>query len=120
MDITINELKRLKFEDFIWLLFAFLCFINIYGDDLQKKYLNTNDPNLEIKSNEVFLFTLIVTFFIYLYFFIRNYNALKNASFDTKSLYIVKILGSSFLLAGVICLIYFQKKNQSFIGSPGL
>jgi hypothetical protein len=120
METTIEELKRLKFEDLLWLLFAFLSFLNIYGDDLQKKYLNTSNKELEDKSNQVFLFTLGVTFLIYLYFFIRNYNAFKNTSLENKKLYTIKVLGSSFLLAGIICLIYFQKKNQSFIGTPGL
>jgi hypothetical protein len=117
---TLEELKRLKFEDYIYLLFAFLAFINIYGDDLQKKFLNTNDTNLEKKSNEVFTLTLTITFFIYIYFFIRNYKAFKNASSENKNLFTVKVLGSSFLIAGVLCLIYFQKKNQTFIGTPSL
>lgn len=115
-----KELKRLKFEDMLWIIFGILCFINVYGDNIQEKNLLINSSFLEKKSNKVFTFTLTVTFLIYIYFFIRNYNSLKNASKDEKDLYTIKILGSSFLIAGIICLIYFQTNNKSFIGSPSL
>jgi hypothetical protein len=115
---VVSELKRLNFEDFLWLIFGGLCIINIYGDYKEKEYLKTNNNYYKNNSNYIFELTLIVTFFIYLYFFIRNYKAYKK-SFN-KELYTIKVLGSSFLLAGVICLIYFQTKQSLFIGPPAL
>ena len=35
----VNELNRLNFEDLLWIIFALLCFANVYGDDLQKNIL---------------------------------------------------------------------------------
>ena len=32
-----KELKRLKFEDMLWIIFGMLCFINVYGDNIQEK-----------------------------------------------------------------------------------
>lgn len=119
-DNEIEELKRLKFEDFLWVIFALLALMNIYGDNLQKQYLNTHLQYYEKEANDVFLFTLIVTLLIYIYFFIRNEYQYKNASLNTKNLFAVKWLGSAFLIAGAICLIYFQKNNENFIGSPSL
>lgn len=116
----IEELKRLWFEDLLWIIFGILCFINVYGDNIQEKNLYINSSVLEKKSNDVFTFTLIITFLIYIYFFIRNYNSYKNASNEQKRLYTLKILGSSFLIAGVICLIYFQTNIKSFVGAPSL
>ena len=95
----ISELKRLHFENVIWIVFAGLCVLNILGD------------------NEL---TLTMTFFIYLYFFNRNFKQLNKASSDKKALYEVKVLGSIFLISGIICLIYFQKKQKNFAGSPAL
>lgn len=66
-----DEISRLNFEDFLWFIFALLCFLN-------------------------------------------------RVSGSQKALYRIKLLGSSLLLAGVICLIYFQVNNNSFIGSPAL
>lgn len=117
---TLEELKRLKFEDFLWIVFAVLCFLNVYGDYNDKEFLITNDNYYKTNSNKIFELTLIVTFFIYLYFLSRNYKFYKKASSENKNDYFIKVLGSSFLLAGVICLIYFQTKQNSFVGSPAL
>lgn len=115
-----EEIKRLNFEDLLWLIFVFLSLLNIYGDYDDKKYLLTNDVKYKKESNKVFTFTLIVAFFIYLYFFARNYNAYKKASPEQKNLYLIKLLGSAFFIAGAICLLYFQINQNSFVGSPAL
>ena len=115
-----NEINRLNFENWLWILFIGLCIMNIYGDEEVKKYIETNDKVYENDSNKIFEITLIITSFIYIYFFVRNYNAYKKVSEDKKELYMIKLLGSSFLLAGIICLLYFQTRQSSFIGSPAL
>lgn len=115
-----NELKRLKFEDMLWIIFGILCFINIYGDKLQETDIYNNSKMLEKSANNIFTFTLIVTFFIYVYFFIRNYNNYENASSDKKELYTIKVFGSIFLIVVVVCLIYFQTHNKNAIGAPSL
>ena len=117
---VVSELNRLNFEDFLYILFAALAIINIYGDHNDKEYLLTNDKRFQMKSNTIFEITLVVTFFIYLYFLHRNYKFYKKASKENKDLFFIKLLGSSFLLAGAICLIYFQFKQRDFIGSPAL
>ena len=96
---NINELKRLNFEDWIWIIFAILCFINVFGDYLQKEYLKTNIDEYDKESDYVFTFTLIVTLFIYIYFFLRNYSMYKNISQQNKPLYSIKVIGSIFLIA---------------------
>lgn len=117
---TLNELERLNFEDFLWIVFAILCIANIYGDYNDKEYLKTHNQSYQTTSNKVFEFTLKVTFFIYVYFLIRNYKFYEKVPEKDKQLYFIKVLGSSFLLAGSICLIYFQTTENSFIGSPAL
>ena len=94
--------------------------MNVYGDYKEEEYLKTNNQVFENQSNNIFEITLIITFFIYVYFFIRNYKFYEKASEEDKSLYLIKVLGSSFLIAGIICLIYFQTKQTSFVGSPAI
>lgn len=122
MDSTniINEIKRLEFEDFLWVVFAIISIINIYGDYNEKEYLKTNNKTFENKSNKIFEFTLTIALLIYIYFFSRNYNAYKESTIEKRNLYTIKLLGSSLLIAGVLCLLYFQKNQTSFIGSPSL
>lgn len=106
-----SELKRLNFEDFLWIIFAILCIANVFGDRYDKEYLVTHNKNYQDESNKIFEITLIITFFIYIYFFVRNYHVYETVSEEQKTLYLIKVLGSSFLLAGVIRLIYFQTKH---------
>ncbi len=117
---VLSKINRLKLEDLIWIIFIILSVANIYGDKLEKDYLRTNNKKLDEKANLVFEIILIVTFFIYIYFWQRNYNDYKKASIENKKLFMVKLLGSSFLIAGIICLLYFQSKNSGFIGTPAI
>ena len=120
MNIFDYDIKRLNFEDYIWIIFAVLAFFNIYGDNLQKEFLKTNDKNYEKKANDVFLLVLIVGFFIYLYFFYRNYRIFLKTKEEDKRLFIIKLIGSALLISGSMCLIYFQYKQTDFIGTPGI
>ena len=115
---TNNKIKQLNFEEFIWVIFIIISSLNIYGEELEKKYIISNREVYEKDANKIFKITLIVTFLIYIYFFKRNYNAFKNASDNEKQLYETKLLGSSFLLAGLLLLIYFQFNQSSFVGAP--
>lgn len=57
-----KNIKCLNFEDMIWILFAFLCFINIYGNSLEKKHTINNDSIFQSKADDVFIITLTITF----------------------------------------------------------
>lgn len=120
MNIFEDDIKRLNFEDYIWIIFAVLSFLNIYGDNLQKEFLITNNKSYENKANDVFLFVLIIGFFIYLYFLYRNYRIFLQTRDEEKGLFLIKLMGSALLLSGSICLIYFQYKQTDFIGTPGI
>ena len=37
-----EEINRLNFENYIWILFAFLCLLNIRGDNDDINYIKTN------------------------------------------------------------------------------
>lgn len=118
-DSSSDEIKRLKWENTIWIVFAFLCLLNIAGDNDEINYLRRNNINFKREANTIFEFTLTITFLIYLYFFTRNVNQLEKNQ-DKKELYEIKVFGSIFLIFGIICLIYFQKKQKNFTGSPAL
>lgn len=117
---VIDEIGRLNFEDLLWILFIILSLSNIYGDYEEKEYLKTNNYKYKNTSNHIFEITLILTFFIYIYFFTRNYKAYEKESEEDKQLYSIKLLGSLFLIIGILCLIYFQTNQKSFVGSPAL
>jgi len=107
----LNELRRIDFEDFVWGVFALLCIINIYGDYNEKEYLKRHDESFKTRSNYIFEITLISTFLIYIYFFIRNYKAYQKCSKEKKKLFLVKVLSSCFSLVASLCLIFVQTKQ---------
>lgn len=113
-----SEIKRLNFEDFLWIIFIGIALLNIFGDYNEKEYLKSNNIYYKDQANHIFEITLLITFLIYIYFNIRNYNALKKAPEARKGLYQIKLFGSILLIVGVLCLIYFQHEQTAFIGSP--
>lgn len=126
----INELKRLKFEDYIWIVFIVLSILDIVADNYQKKFIVTDNSSYEQIANKLYTLIVFISVFIYLYFFIRNYHA--NSKMDIhnpdKYLFEIKLLGSIFFLVGVLCLLYFQVNisdnntgsSKPFIGGPAL
>lgn len=120
MDSIHSEIDRLNFENILWIIFIVLSILNIIGDNYEKKYVSFNDIYYKREANKIFEFTLIVTFFIYLYFLYRNYNSMNNVSDDMRGIYEIKFLGSIFLIIGILCLLYFQEKQTSFVGSPAI
>ena len=120
MSIFDDDISRLNLEDYIWIVFAILAFLNIFGDNLLKEFIKTKNKNFENRANKIFLFTLIVSFIIYIYFFYRNYIFFKKASNEDKFLLLIKLIGSSLLIGGTLCIIYFQIKQSDFIGTPAI
>lgn len=80
-----DEIKRLKFEDLLWIIFALLSMMNVYKDYNEEAFLETNNDYFKDKSNNILGMTLLITLLIYIYFFNRNYNAYKNANIGEKN-----------------------------------
>ena len=104
-----SEIFRLNFEDFLWSIFIILAVLNIQGDYDEKKYIDSHNEIFRNESNSIFTLTLTITFFIYLYFLVRNYNFYKQVPSYQKQAYLIQLYGSAFLVAGVCLLLYFQK-----------
>ena len=120
---VIEELKRLNFEDIIWIIFIILSSLDILADNYQRKYLLNNDKYYENIANKIYIIITIITILIYIYFFTRNYNLYQKSSLDQKDNLKIKLLGSIFLLIGGICLLSSQINNNQdnpFIGGPAL
>ena len=120
MSIFDDDLKRLNLEDYIWIVFAILAFLNIVGDNLEKCFIRTNKKIYSDKASDIFMFILIISLIIYIYFFYRNYVFYIKANEKEKENLLIKLIGSSLLIGGVLCLIYFQYNQRDFIGTPAI
>lgn len=113
-----RTLTELNFEDFICLVFIAVAILNISGDKHEKKYIIEHDYHEKEKANKIFEISITISIIIYLYFVYRNYKDYQKVSEEKKELYQIKLLGSILFIVGGICLLYFQKKQKSFIGIP--
>lgn len=72
-----NEIKDLEIDEIIWVVFIFLSIINITGDECKKKYCVNKDKNEEERAKVIFLFTLFVSFIVYIYIASIKYKRVK-------------------------------------------
>lgn len=113
-----KKILMLYFEDFLLVIFICLNILNMIGDKYERDFLRSNRNVYKIYANRIFDFTLFVTIIIYFYFLIRNYKSYRDISYDQKNLYRIKLFGSIFVIVGIICLFYFQRKQSNFVGVP--
>lgn len=63
-----DEIKRLKFEDLLWIIFALLSMMNVYKYYNEEAFLETNNDYFKDKSNNILRMTLLITLLIYIHF----------------------------------------------------
>src|SRR5699024_2609202 len=102
---TYDMIRRLNFENIIWIIFIVISILDIYGDELIKKQLINNDKISGEKAKKLFLGISIVSIVIYLYFLARNYNDYKK--YKNKN-YKIRLIASILVFVGTIMLLYFQ------------
>ena len=107
--------KRLNFENFIWIIFIVVSVIDIYGDELIKKGVKENNKEAQRKAENLFLGVALISILVYIYFFYRNYIDYKN---HCNKYYEVRLFGSALILIGTLCLIYFLLYNSTDIELP--
>ena len=115
---TEEAIKQIRTEEILSATFIVLGILSIYGDEIQKKYITTNDYEYEKKDTNIFRLVLLITFILYIVFLYRSYKSYENAPIKEKEIFKVKLLGSCFFLAGIICTIYFQLSRQNTLGAP--
>ena len=122
MDCKIKgEIDRLNFEDLLWVIFIILSIMNIISNYYQKEFVVSNYQYYEDKANNISIVVLSILVFIYLYFFLRNYNMYNNKDNDVTNADFVKVVGSFLFIVGALCLLYFQvSSDDNFIGGPAL
>ena len=63
-----NDILRLNFENFIWIVFITISVLNIIADNDEKKFINANNSVYKTEANNIFELTISL---IYIYFAFR-------------------------------------------------
>ena len=108
-------IKRLSFENFIWITFIIVSALDIYGDELIKKSVVNNDLKSKDKAENLFLFVALISILVYIYFFYRNYTDYKKYC---TNYYKIRLIGIILGLIGTLFLLYFQINNISIDDLP--
>lgn len=109
-------IKRLNFENWIWVIYIVIGLFSIYGDELIKKSVLYGDRESEQLATNIFSIILVVTLIIYLYFLVRNYSDLERHR--NNDAYQIRFLGSLFIFIGILFFLYFQLKTSNDNGMP--
>lgn len=120
MNDNASKVKELEFEKVLWWIVIFLSALNIYGDNLEQLFFKNNNIDAEKKAKKIFIFTITVSLIIYLYYVYRNYKYYSVSKFKRNEtfLYLIRLIGSIFVVVGVIFILYYEVKEKTPVGTP--
>ena len=103
-----KKLKRLRNEDFIWIVYFFIVVFALYSNKLDRDYLLKKDN--EAYKREKYITIFFIAFFIYLYFLLlltEDLGSMEKNFNDPvyRSTFIQLIAAILFLIGGAIYLI---------------
>ena len=104
------RLKRLKNEDFIWIIYFFIAAFAIFSNKLEREYVLNNSNIAYKKSKTINIILFLVAFFIYLYFvllFTQDLNNMEKNFNNEKyrNTFLQLIAALLFLIGGIIYLV---------------
>lgn len=103
-------LKKIKTENYVWIIYFILIGLCLYGNTFEKNYVLYNDQKSKETYRKITIFIFAVALIIYLYFFFDNYKDVKNLkptdSKRKKDLNELSLLGSTLILIAGLIFIY--------------
>lgn len=105
-----KKLKRLRNEDFIWIVYFFIVVFALYSNKLDRDYLLKNNNEAYKREKYINITIFFITFFIYLYFLLlltEDLGSMEKNFNDPayRSTFIQLIAAILFLIGGAIYLI---------------
>ncbi len=110
MDDISKKLKKLRNEDFIWIVYFFIVVFAIYSNKLDRDYLLKKNNEAYKREKYINITIFFVAFFIYLYFLLlltEDLGSMEKNFNDPayRSTFIQLIAAILFLIGGAIYLI---------------
>ncbi len=103
-------LKKIKTENYVWIIYFILIGLCLCGNTFEKNYVLYNDQKSKETYRKITIFIFAVALIIYLYFFFDNYKDVKNLkptdSKRKKDLNKLSLLGSTLILIAGLIFIY--------------
>lgn len=110
------ELREVTINEWIWIIFIILSASNVFGDELEKKSLQSRECHDE-KARIIFLKTATIAIIIYFYFVINSYKKLQQTKIKNQDTRLreIQVLGNSLIFVGALLVFYFNINNKNQI-----
>ena len=114
----IKEIKSLELDQSLSGIFILLSVATIIGDQFVKKYYINKDKNAYITAKKIFISSLIVTLLIYIYFLKKSKDGYNEEILQGEESFphLIRLIGSTLLVVGISCLLFFQITDDELTG----
>ena len=118
MENNAQEIERISFETLLSIIFIMTSLLNILGNKFHLEYLITSNNEKEKISKDIYVLVLIITIIIYYYFINRDYRFLISAKDNNGNIKhaFLRLLGSVFLMIGVLLILYVLIDSNELSG----
>ena len=108
-----ERVTELVIDEWIWVVFIILSFLNISGDEIEKKYCYFHEQNDKKRAKKIFKFTVLISFIIYSYIAYKNYKKYKKTKYSEQdnTLVSMRLFASTLIVIASSILLYTQFKD---------
>ncbi len=121
MDDVREQLKELKVEDFIWIIFIFVSIMAIVSDKYEKDWVVSKKTSSYKTYKGINIFLLGISFLVYLYFVLLSYkkykSSLKNKKVSELFFSKINLFAASLFLIGGLLNIFIEVNSNDFDGN---
>lgn len=100
---TINRIKALNTEDFIWIIYIGIIALSFYSNSIERKYFFYKNNKDKTKYQQINIIIFSILLVVYLYFLKSSINDIKNLK-ETDSHKKKKLVYMSFLASFLIAI----------------
>lgn len=110
-----EKIKELKIDEWIWIIFIILSILNITGDEIEKDYYQTHNPNNKTKSKKIFQLTVLISLIIYIYLANKNYQKYKTTKQQNQDAHLqgIRLFASILIVIASAIVLYVQIKDTT-------
>jgi len=109
------DLKRIKREDVIWIIYIIIIVLALFSNYFEKQYISFKNNYAHQKFSNINKLIFTILLFIYIYFVIDSYNQLKRLkNTDSKrkiNITTLTFIGSIINLIGGLIFLYVALNN---------
>lgn len=81
MNDTYKILKKIKIEEYIWVVYLVIIGLSFYSNYIEKIYYTTNNIYAKEKYRNLTILIFSIALLVYIYFFVDSYRDVKNLNY---------------------------------------